>query len=162
MVAGERPSFASEKQNFACDVPMAMSHAATSPVPPANAGPCTRAMVGCGRRSSAASIGKVLVMAVLRHALHPVQVGAGAERRPVAGQDYNAHRRIVLDFKEGFLEQSDERVIERIAYVRPVERDAGNAVADIDVQHGSTRTSVFTELAMKHFSCAFSCRATCA
>src|SRR5919108_129594 len=59
MVAGERPSFASEKQNFASGVPTAMSHAATSPVPPANAGPCTRAIVGLSRRSSAASMSAI-------------------------------------------------------------------------------------------------------
>ena len=56
IVAGDRPSFASDRQNFASGVPTAMSQAATRPVPPANTGPCTRAMVGFGRRSSVASI----------------------------------------------------------------------------------------------------------
>src|SRR4051812_40471320 len=59
IVAGERPSFASEKQNFASGVPTAMSHAATRAVPPANAGPCTRAMVGLGMRSSAESMSEI-------------------------------------------------------------------------------------------------------
>src|SRR6266852_4282542 len=53
---GESPSFASEQQNFASGVPSAKSQAATSPVPPANAGPCTRAMVGFDMASSDASI----------------------------------------------------------------------------------------------------------
>ena len=39
MVAGDRPSLASDRQNFASGVPSAMSQAATSPVPPAKAGP---------------------------------------------------------------------------------------------------------------------------
>ncbi len=56
MVAGESPSLASERQNFASGTPMAMSQAATSPTPPAKAAPCTRATVGFAMRSSVLSI----------------------------------------------------------------------------------------------------------
>src|ERR1041384_1646195 len=100
MVAGERPSFASEKQNFASGVPIAMSQAATSPVPPAKAGPCTRAMVGLssrardGRGGGPASAAQVLVVAVAGHALHPVEIGPRAERRAVAGEQHDSHARI--------------------------------------------------------------------
>src|SRR5581483_1682587 len=98
MVAGERPSFASEKQNFASGVPIAMSQAATSPVPPAKAGPCTRAMVGLSSRSSDA---QVLVIAVAGHALHPVEIGTRAERRAVAGEQHDSHARIGVELGKG-------------------------------------------------------------
>ena len=96
MVAGDRPSFASDRQNFASGVPTAMSQAATRPVPPANAGPCTRAIGRLGhavergehvRRAPCASA-RFSLVAVARHALHPVEVGAGAERRAVAREDH--------------------------------------------------------------------------
>ena len=60
IIAGIRPMRTSVRQNFASNEATAMSQAATSPMPPAKAGPCTRATVGLGasaiRRSRCASL----------------------------------------------------------------------------------------------------------
>ncbi len=108
MVAGDSPSFASDRQNFASGTPTAMSQAATSPTPPAKAGPCTRAMVGLRMRSSVLSIvrerlrvGQVLLVAVAGHALHPVEVRPCAECRPVAREHHGAHAFVGVELAQG-------------------------------------------------------------
>src|SRR5467141_147691 len=111
-------------------------------------------------------IGEVFLVAVARHALHPVEIGAGAERRAVAGQHDDAGRFVSLELGKTILQGCNERVVKCIADLGPVERDPCDALLFLNQQiaHailGSTRTSLFTELAMKHFSCARSCSAAC-
>ena len=50
------PSFTSEVANTSIRLATAMSQADTSPIPPAIAGPCTRASVGLERNASVRSI----------------------------------------------------------------------------------------------------------
>src|SRR6267378_2623510 len=113
-----------------------------------------------------ARIGEVLLVAAARHALHPVEVGAGAEHRAIAGQHDDAGRFVSLELGKTILQGCNERLVKCIADLGPVERDPCDALFLLDQQiaHailGSTRTSVLTELAMKHFSCARSCNAAC-
>ena len=56
MMAGIRPSRTSLRQKPAISAATARSHAATSPTPPAQASPCTRATVGLGQAWIARSI----------------------------------------------------------------------------------------------------------
>ena len=115
--------------------------------------------------SERARIAQVLFVAVARHALHPVEIRAGTERRAVAGQHDYTDIRIGVELGTGFRKRRDQRVVEGIAHLGPVERHPGDAVlalhADVHPMVGSTSTSVLTELATKHFSCAFSCSARC-
>jgi len=54
ITAGRIPSRTSVNANVAASTVTAMSAIATRPAPPPMAGPCTRAMIGIGRASSAA------------------------------------------------------------------------------------------------------------
>src|SRR5204863_10220732 len=88
------------------------------------------------------------------------------ERRAIAGQHDDAGRSVRLELGKAILQRCDERVVECIADLGPVERDPCDACFFLNQQiaHailGSTRTSVLTELAMKHFSWARSCSAAC-
>jgi hypothetical protein len=73
-----------------------MSQAQASPPPP-SAAPCTRASVGFGHSAMRASmaakrrVGEVVVLRGGRGALHPLQVGAGAEVLAGAGQHDGPH-----------------------------------------------------------------------
>ena len=77
-------------------------------------------------------VGKVLLVAVARHALHPVQVRPGAERRPVARKDENPDVLVFFDFKKCFFQGSDQCIVKSIPHLRPVERDAGHAAFFVD------------------------------
>ncbi len=78
-------------------------------------------------------VGDVLVVGVARHALHPVQVGAGAERLARGREHHDLHRRVVRDGVEHARELADHRVGERVAHVGPVERDRRDAIGDDDL-----------------------------
>src|SRR5467141_2597924 len=58
-----------------------------------------------------ARIGEVLLVAVARHALHPVEIGAGAERRAVACQDHHADRFVFPEFRKTGLQRGNELVV---------------------------------------------------
>ena len=74
----------------------AMTRSATAhrPIPPPSAAPWTRAMTGTGQVSIASNMSAIAIASCsLRldveghRGAHPGEVGAGAERRPVAGED---------------------------------------------------------------------------
>jgi hypothetical protein len=99
-------------------------------------------------------IGEVLLVAVSRHALHPIEVGAGAERRAMSGEHHDADGWIVLNIEEGAAQLCDESIVKSVAHLGTVERHAGNSALLGYFKHGSTITSVLTEFAIKHFSWA--------
>ena len=71
----------------------------------------------------------LVALGVERHrGAHPVEVGAGAERRSVAGQDDRAKlaRRFAGEQRERGPQLGDQRGVERVVDVRAVERHAGN------------------------------------
>ena len=121
------PSFTSEKANTALSPATAMSAQATSPAPPPSAWPWTRATTGAGQRSIASSmppkrvrVGDVRVEVELDRGAHPLDVGAGAEARPVAGEQHGAR---IADVDERLRELRDQRRVEGVAGLRPRERD---------------------------------------
>src|SRR6185295_10953372 len=93
-------------------------------------------------------VGEVLVIAVPGHALHPVEVGTGAERWAVAGKHDCANCLVHGEGLKTILKFANQCIVEGVANFRPIERHAGDAGMDLDFQHGSMTTSVFTELAM--------------
>ena len=116
-----------------------MSQAATSPMPPPSAAPWTRAMVGLGISASVRSISararassQVLVDAVVGGALHPVEVGAGAEALAAPGEHDDAHLVVVgIEGDAGGGQFGDQRVVEGIVplgTVHPDRRDRGRSV----------------------------------
>src|SRR6185436_6853333 len=85
-------------------------------------------------------VGQVLLVAIARHALHPVEIRTGAERRAVPGKDHHADRFVRGNFLEYPGQSFDQFIVESIAQLRPVQRDARDAVALDDVQHYMRKT----------------------
>src|SRR5215471_20594032 len=144
MMAGMIPSFTSVKPNCTDSIATPISHAATSPSPPAE----RRAMdpgdhglrtLGDGEvhLPYGAGVGKVLLVCVLNHALHPVQIGAGAERLTIAGEDNDAHFITPAEFGEGLGHLPREFIIKCVMDFRAVQNDKSDTLVDIDLQHGS-------------------------
>ncbi len=134
MVDGTRPSRTSEMENTASVAAIAMSQQQMRPTPPAKAAPLTRATTGCGscveraqHGGKAHRVGNVLGLALAGHPPHPVEVAAGRERRTRAGQHEHANGSVRADAAEGIGEIADDRLVERIAPLRPVERERGDA-----------------------------------
>ena len=96
MTAGTTPMRTSVKAKVAVSTATAMSQAASSPIPPARAGPATRATTGCGRGQDRAQDRGELrdpLRAGHRTAGLP-QVHAGAEDRTGVAQDDHADGRV--------------------------------------------------------------------
>ena len=68
------------------------------------------------------------------HALHPFQVGAGAEAAARAGEDHGADRRIVVQRAHRLDQLRDHRLVEHIVQLRAVHPDDTDAVFDFDQQ----------------------------
>src|SRR5215471_15150908 len=84
-----------------------------------------------------AGVGKVLLVCVLNHALHPVQIGAGAERLTIAGEDNDAHFMTPAEFGEGLGHLPREFIIKCVMNFRAVQNDKSDTLVNIDLQHGS-------------------------
>ena len=137
MTAGRIPSRVSVKPNFVPDSGDDEVADGAQAHPAAERRPWTRAMTGTGHVSMRLEhVGhrhRVLLVAldVERHrGAHPGDVGAGAERRAVAGQDDRAERPRLLasERRERRPQLGDERRVERVVDLGPGERDAGDAV----------------------------------
>ena len=71
-----------------------------------------------------------------RHAVHRIEVAAGAEVTAIAGEHDGMDRRIVGRGLERLDQRAAQIRIERVPFIRPVEPDAANAVRRmIDRQH---------------------------
>ncbi len=71
----------------------------------------------------------------LARALHPVEVGAGAEVLAVAGEHDHAHAVVGAEPREGRVEFGDHLFVERVVDVRPRHRDLRDAgPARVDAQ----------------------------
>ena len=118
-----------------------MSQAATRPTPPPNTEPCTRAIVGFPIPASVGEhrrqrhrVGDVLGVAVRRHLLHPVEIGAGAEAPALPQQNDGAHRVVGIERCKRAGELRDQRLVERVVDVGPRERDHRHRIALFDDQ----------------------------
>ena len=132
ITAGTMPSRTSLVANCALSAAMAMSQAATRPTPPPSAAPLTMAITASGTRRGAqhqlerARVGAVALLVVGRGALHPVEVGAGREALAGAGQHDGAHGGVLAQRLEGVRQVRDQRLVERVVELRPVQGDPGD------------------------------------
>jgi len=80
---------------------------------------------------------EVLVLGVVRHPPHPVQVRARAEAPAVGGQDHDAHGVVVPHPVNRPFEPGDQLVIEGVVHIRAIERQGGDAfTVYIEFKHG--------------------------
>ena len=108
-----------------------MSHTAARPEPPPSAAPWMRpitiAGIGVDREKhlrAGARVAHVVVVRVAGHLRHPRGVGAGAEHLAGAGEHDDAQRRILVRALRPRGELGDDVLVERVADVGPVQRDA--------------------------------------
>ena len=82
----------------------------------------------------------VLLAVVVRHAAHPVQVGAGAKRLAFGGQHDAAHGRVMARLLERLPNFPDQGFIECVAHIGARQRDGVHAVFGTGFQmiHGIT------------------------
>ena len=112
--------------------------------------------VGCGNQSDAAAIRRavhagdrrlrqrmqraqhrgerrrvvqVLLVAERRHALHPVEIGAGTEAATRARENHDADVAIVVECDERLRQLRNQRLVERVVDFGPVQRDRRDTVA---------------------------------
>ena len=147
ITAGRIPSRVSVNPNFAPASAMTRSATAHSPMPPPSAAPWTRAIdrdrARVDRLEHLGHRHRVLLVAldVERHRrAHPVDVGAGAERRTVAGEDDGPQlgRRLAGEAGERRPELGDQRGVERVVDLGAGERDAGDGAGrsgPLDPEH---------------------------
>ena len=143
MTAGMIPSRTSVKPNTASGQATAMSAQATSPEPPPRANPWTQQTTGSGtgvdRLEHAVEthrIGDVLLVGQVDRRALPLDVGAGAERRPVA---FEQHGSRIADVREGLRELGDERRVEGVAALGLRERHAEEVSVPLDPQRRHLR-----------------------
>jgi hypothetical protein len=75
-------------------------------------------------------------MAEVRHLLHPIEVGAGAERRPTCGEDYRAHLRQTAQPGKHIGDFGDHDFVESVTHRRPIKVDRGNTFVALDFDRG--------------------------
>ena len=81
-------------------------------------------------RRQRARIGEILRARESSHALHPVQVGAGAKARARTGDDHGTHVVRLAEMDERGRELGDRRLVERVVYFGPVEHQRRHRVLD--------------------------------
>ena len=82
----------------------------------------------------AEGIGAIFRVRIVRHAFHPVEVGARAERRAVRGEHDHAYRGVVGQGAKRGGQFDDGGVVEGVAHVRAIERDARHVAIGGDGQ----------------------------
>ncbi|MNT61698.1 hypothetical protein D3C72_1993580 [compost metagenome] len=78
----------------------------------------------------------VVGVGVRGHLAHPVQVAAGAERLAGARQQQHAHARILGGVGDGAGQRGDQGLVERVAHIGTVQRQADDGAVVGDVQRG--------------------------
>ena len=139
---GMTPSLISGWPNFALSAAMMRSHIIASSQPPPSAKPATAAITGLRARAIAIPVGGEVVdedvdVGLVRHLL---DVGAGGERLLRAGDQDAADAGIGLERVDRGDQLLDERGVERVQRLRPVEADDADAAVGFDddgfVAHG--------------------------
>ena len=86
-------------------------------------------------------VGDVGVVVERDRGAHPVDVGAGAEARTIAGKE---DRSRLADVDERFRQLGDQLCVERVARLRPRQRDAQEVVVAFDLERAH-RAEILTE-----------------
>ena len=81
-------------------------------------------------------VGAIVGVGMRGHLAHPVQVAARAERLAGAGQQQHAHTGILRRLPDGAGQRGDQGLVEGIAHVRTVQRQADDGAVVGDVQGG--------------------------
>ena len=142
---GMTPSLISGWPNLAVSAAMMKSHIIASSQPPPSAKPATAAMIGLRQRVMRSQV-PMKSLDVGLHVglgLHLLDVGAGGEGLLRAGQHDAADGAVGLPAVERLVQLGDQRGIERVQRLRPVERDEADPAArlDDDVLVGHRRRS---------------------
>ncbi len=88
-------------------------------------------------------VGGVGVLSERRYAAHPVEIGAGTEAAADARQHDDADVRMVIELAQGARHLADERVVEGVVPVRPVQGQARDA-ALVDLHQKRTHDGLLT------------------
>jgi hypothetical protein len=72
-------------------------------------------------------VAPVLLLRIERHALHPVEVRAGGEAPALAREDDDTHAWIGLEAEQRLGERRDERVVERVVELGPIQHQPPDA-----------------------------------
>ena len=137
MTEGRIPSRVSVNPKRVPDSAMTRSETAHRPIPPPSAEPVDpgddRHRAGVDGLEHVGHRHRVLLVALGvegHRRAHPGEVGAGTERRSVAGQDDRPElgRALAGEHREGRPQLGDERRIERVVDLRPGQRHSGDDV----------------------------------
>ncbi len=82
--------------------------------------------------------------------LHLLDVGAGGEGLLRAGEHHGADRRIGLEALERLVEVVDQRAVQRVERLRPVETDEADAAVSLDENVGVGHRRAPLEVTAKH------------
>ena len=134
MIAAARPSFTSVSANVASSAAIAMSEAATIPMPPARTAPDTRittglSMVTISRCRSTIRRAPTSMPSVRRLG----EVGAGAEDPALGAHQHDLDRRVGRRPLEPLEQLGDQLPRQRVAVVRRVQGEGGDRVIDREV-----------------------------
>ena len=85
-----------------------------------------------------AGILQILFPRIVHHALHPIQIRAGAKRFAVTAEHNNPDIIARAEFDERLRDLGNQFVVKRVVHIRPVQHDAGHLFLKIDFQHDAT------------------------
>ncbi len=124
---------------------MRMSQASAISRPPPTATPLSAAITGLLKASSGAvRRGRVTMglaaMLECRHIAGGGEIDAGAEGGAGAGEDHDPDRDIVFEARERLRQRVAGRIVDGVALIGAVEREAGDAALarDLEIAHHST------------------------
>src|SRR5262249_1556121 len=80
---------------------------------------------------------EILRFAARRHASHPAEIGAGRKGDAAAGEDDNPRFAVRAERLECIGQRMDDAVVDRVAHLRPIDRDGGNAVRVLGNENAS-------------------------
>ena len=135
---GMTPSLISGWPNLAVSAARMKSHIIASSQPPPSAKPATAAISGLRARADIVPAADEVAEEHLGEALvlHFLDVGAGGERLVGAGQHHGADPGLRLEGAERQVELLDQRAVERVQRLRPIEADEPDAAVGLDENVG--------------------------
>ena len=81
-------------------------------------------------------VGQIIRVAVARHLLHPIQIRAGTKALARAGENDRAYAFVAIERDEGVGQLGNQRIVECIVEIRPIQHDDRDRVAHRDVEQG--------------------------
>ena len=146
--------FTSGMPNVALREATTRSHASTTSVPPASAGPSTAAMSGFVRSRwvRPAKPPRLVMIPLGPSGLERLEVGAGAEHGGNAGDDRDPHVGVGLEGVDRFLDAARGLRVDRVARLGPIDGDHRGVPAHLVVQHGGDGSSSLASRPVNDFN----------